>query len=119
MAVAVVALEEDESLASEAESQLSASESDNVAVVVGPLVDGAAKHGPYDVVIVQGAVEALPDTLTEQLKDGGRIAAIFMEGALGTCRIGRKNGGVVTWRDVFNATAEILPGFQRVNEFQL
>ena len=119
MAVAVVALEENESFANDAESQLAESQADNVAVVVGPLAEGAPQHGPYDVIIMQGAVEALPDVLLEQLKNGGRIAAIFMEGSLGTCRIGSKNGGVVTWRDVFNATAEILPGFERAREFQL
>ena len=119
LAQAVVAVEEDEALAAEAESQLSAAEADNVAVITGALVDGAQKHGPYDVIVLQGAVSAIPTNLIEQLKDGGRIAAIFMDGALGTCRIGFMNAGSVTWRDVFNATADILPGFEAVEEFQL
>ena len=118
MAIAVVALE-DESLAAEAEGQLAQADVDNVAVVSGALNEGAAKHGPYDVVIIQGAIAEMPAAILDQVKDGGRVAAIFADGALGTCRIGWKRGNSVTWRDVFNATAEILPGFERVTEFQL
>ena len=57
--------------------------------------------------------------LAAQLKDGGRIAAIFMQGALGTVRIGRKQGGVVNWRFAFNATAPVLPGFAAARTFML
>jgi protein-L-isoaspartate(D-aspartate) O-methyltransferase len=53
------------------------------------------------------------------LKDGGRIACVFMEGALGVCRVGFKNAGSLTWRYAFNATAPVLPGFERAAEFQL
>lgn len=119
MAEAVVALEEDEALAAEAESALGAADADNVAVVTGSLVEGAARHGPYDVIMLQGAAEAVPKTLTDQLKDGGRIACVFMEGALGVCRVGHKTAGSVNWRDAFNAAAPVLPGFARAPEFQL
>ncbi|KMW58440.1 Protein-L-isoaspartate O-methyltransferase [Candidatus Rhodobacter oscarellae] len=119
LAEAVVALEEDESLAGEAETILGETHADNVAVVTGALADGAPKHGPYDVVVLQGAVEQIPDTLVEQTKSGGRIAAIFMDGALGTCRIGWKSDTGMTWRDSFNASAEILDGFRKAAAFQL
>ncbi len=119
MAEAVVAVEQDASLAAEAEALLGAVNADNVAVIAGELADGAAKHGPYDVVIVQGGVETLPPAIADQVKDGGRIAAVFAEGVLGTCRIGHKTGQTVQWRDAHNATAPVLPGFGRVTEFQL
>lgn len=116
---AVVAVEEDEALASEAESILGSEGADNVAVVGGALTEGAAKHGPYDVIMLQGAVEELPAALTDQLKDGGRIAAVFMDGALGTVRIGLKTGGAISWRFAFNATAPVLPGFAKAPSFAL
>lgn len=119
MAEAVVAVEENEDLASEAEALLGAADVDNVAVIHGPLVQGAPQHGPYDVIILQGAVQEVPAALTGSLKDSGRIAALFMEGPLGVCRIGHKSNNSVTWRDAFNATAPILPGFVRRPEFQL
>lgn len=111
MAEAVVALEEDAGLAAEAESALTAIGADNVVVVTGPLAQGAAKHGPYDVITVEGGVGEPPAALEEQLKEGGRIACIFMQGGLGTVKIGYKSNGRVSWRYAFNAAAPVLPGF--------
>lgn len=119
LAEAVVAVEEDADLASEAQSTLSAEGVDNAAVVAGPLAEGAAKHGPYDAIMVEGAVEHLPAGLAAQLKEGGRIAAIFMEGALGVCRIGYKLDGGLTWRFAFNASAPVMPGFEKNRAFVL
>ena len=116
---AVVAVEEDADMAAEAQSLLSASGADNVAVIEGALVEGAAKHGPYDAIILQGGVVHVPETILDQLKDGGRIAALFMEGALGVVRIGYKIDGAVTWRFSFNASAPVLPGFEGAKEFAL
>jgi protein-L-isoaspartate(D-aspartate) O-methyltransferase len=112
LAEAVIAVEEDAELAAEAERLLSAQGVDNVAVVAGPLVSGAAKHGPYDVITLQGGVETVPGSLVDQLKEGGRIGCVFMEGALGVARVGYKVDGVITWRFVFNAAAPVLPGFE-------
>jgi len=111
LAEAVIAVEEDEALAKEAQHTLSAEGVDNAAVIVGPLAGGAAKHGPYDVITIQGAVEVVPPALLAQLKEGGRIGCLFMEGALGMARIGYKTDGVVNWRFAFNAAAPVLPGF--------
>ncbi|MCG6903451.1 MAG: protein-L-isoaspartate O-methyltransferase [Rhodobacter sp.] len=119
MAQTVVAVEEDEALAADAEALLGAEGVDNVAVVSGPLAEGAPKHGPYDVIILQGAVETIPQALIDQLKDGGRIGCLFMEGPLGLCRIGHKSGASLYWRFAFNAAAPILPGFRREAAFQL
>ena len=119
MAEAVIAVEEDETLASEAQSILSDQNADNVVVHTGPLTDGAAQHGPYDVIMVQGGVERVPDALLDQLKDGGRIGCVFMEGALGVVRIGYKIDGDVTWRFAFNASAPVLPGFAKEAVFTL
>ncbi len=119
LAEAVVAVEEDEDMASDAETALIETDADNVAVVTGPLADGAAKHGPYDVILVEGGVEALPDGLDAQLKEGGRIACIFMDGNLGQCRVGYMVDGRVSWRLAFDATAPVLPGFERQDEFVL
>ena len=119
MAQAVVAVENDEDLVADAESALSDIGADNAVVVFGDLSAGAEQHGPFDVLIIQGAIEDIPAALLDQLKDGGRIGAIFSEGALGVARVGLKRGKTVNWRDVFNANAEILPGFERAREFQL
>jgi protein-L-isoaspartate(D-aspartate) O-methyltransferase len=115
----VVAVEEDAGLAADAQRLLSEEGVDNALVVAGPLAGGAAKHAPFDVITLQGGVEVVPDALLAQLKDGGRIGAIFMDGALGTAKIGFKSEGRVSWRPVFNATAPVLDGFRKVRGFTL
>lgn len=119
LADAVVAVEQDEGMATLAQETLSSNDVDNAAVVDAPLAKGAAKHGPYDVIVIEGAVQEIPQLLTDQLKEGGRMAAIFMEDALGVVRLGYKIDGAMTWRFAFNASAPILPGFDRAREFAL
>ncbi|WP_299878841.1 protein-L-isoaspartate O-methyltransferase [uncultured Sulfitobacter sp.] len=119
MAEAVVAVEEDEAMAREAQEALVAAGADNAVVHQGPLGNGAAKHGPYDVIIIQGGVQQVPSTLTDQLKEGGRIACLFMDGALGEVRLGHKRDGIVSWRMVFNASAPVIRGFEKDSVFTL
>ena len=119
LAQAVVALEDDEGRIADAEALLAEIGADNVAVVHGSLAAGAPQHGPYDAIVIEGAIEALPDAIAGQLKEGGRIGAVFMEGALGVCRVGYKAHGAITWRFAFNASAPVLPGFEAAREFVL
>lgn len=119
LAVAVVAVEEDSDMAREAESLLMQENVDNAAVIHAPLVEGAAKHGPYDVITLQGAVSEMPAAILAQLKEGGRIAALFMEDGVGICRLGYKIDGDISWRDEFNASAPVLKGFERTVAFTL
>lgn len=119
MADSVVMVEEDPGLAAEAESTLSQHEIDNAVVLQGPLAAGAAKAGPFDVILIEGAVEMVPDALIAQLTEGGRIAAIFAERANGEVRVGRLAEGNMGWRRAFNAVAPVLPGFAKSSGFVL
>jgi protein-L-isoaspartate(D-aspartate) O-methyltransferase len=115
----VVSVEADEDRATEAQTILSEQGVDNAAVMAGPLADGSAKSGPYDVVIIQGAVEQLPQAIVDQVKEGGRIGCVFAEGALGVVRVGYKIDGRLNWRYAFNAGAPVLAGFEKSNAFAL
>lgn len=119
IAEAVVAVEDDAARVQEAQSLLNEHHADNVVLHEGPLTQGAAEHGPYDAIIIEGGVEVLPDALLDQLKDGGRIACLFMENALGTVRVGHKKDGRVTWRYAFNASVPVIPGFEKAQAFAL
>ncbi|MBK5926093.1 protein-L-isoaspartate O-methyltransferase family protein [Rhodobaculum claviforme] len=119
MAGAVVAVEDLPGMAAEAEGLLAEQGADNATVIEGPLDAGAPRHGPYDVIVVQGGIEVLPARLWEQLRPGGRIAAVFMQGPLGIVRVGHRTPAGMNWRDIFNATAPVIPAFARAREFQL
>ena len=115
----VVAIEDDEGRAQEAQSILSQQGVDNAAVMTAALPDGAAKSAPYDIILVQGGVEQMPYALLDQLREGGRIAAVFHEGHLGIVRVGHKIDGTVNWRFAFNASAPVLAGFEKARVFAL
>ena len=117
MAEAVVAVEEDAELARDAEAALLEQGVDNAAVLTGALAEGSARNAPYDVIVIFAGVEAIPEAIIDQLKEGGRIMALFMQGPLGEVRMGVKTHGAVSWRMEFNATAPVLSGFARAPSF--
>lgn len=91
----------------------------NISFMQTALAGGAPRSGPFDRILIEGGVEIVPVALISQLKEGGRIGAIFMEGALGVCRVGYKIDGQVSWRFSFNAAAPVLPGFEASKGFTL
>ena len=117
LAEAVVALEEDAALAVQASSNLAKLGVDNAAVVTGKLAQGCPDQGPFDVIFIDGGVEFLPKTLFDQLKDGGRLAAIMVERSLGKGRIFTRLGETVSARTVFDGGAPLLASFTRAREF--
>ena len=119
MAEVVIAVEDDSTMASEAEEILAEVGADNVVIQIGKLEDGAPEHGPYDVIILQGGVEEIPSSILKQLKHGGRVGAIFIEEGLGTAKIGFKLNDKINWRYCFNAAAPVLPGFFKQKDFVL
>jgi protein-L-isoaspartate(D-aspartate) O-methyltransferase len=111
----VVALESEESFAKVAETALRGVT--NVRVVRGDLREGAPGKGPFDVIFINGGVEVLPDQLTQQLKDGGRLLCVALSGPLGRGRVYERVGEVVSSRDLFDARVPVLPGFAKLPSF--
>ena len=111
IAASVVALEEDAALAGEARQALAAAGIANAEVVSGPLPAGWPNEGPYDVILVEGAVELRPQILCGQLKEGGRLACLYGRGPAGKAMLYRVSEGDVSGRPIFDAGAEVLPGF--------
>ena len=113
----VVGLESDAHLAEAANANLSRLGFDNVTVVNGPLAQGHADQAPYDVIIVHGAVDAVPQALLDQLKDGGRLVAVVGHGNAGFATLHIREGDMVSTRRVFNAALPALAEFRREAAF--
>ncbi|MGC1693799.1 MAG: protein-L-isoaspartate O-methyltransferase [Pseudolabrys sp.] len=111
----VVALEPDPGLAKAAADALSALP--NVDVVSARLTDGWPQGAPYDVVILDGATEIVPQTLCQQLKDGGRLVCVLGAGPGSKAMIYRRSGTEVGGRAIFDASATLLPGFAKTLAF--
>jgi protein-L-isoaspartate(D-aspartate) O-methyltransferase len=114
----VVALESAPELAERARAILGGQGIGNVGVVAGDLAAGRPADGPYDFILVDGAAEVVPDALTAQLADRGRLAVVIKEkGVVGRGTLFVKADGVVSHRAIFDADAEVLPGFTRPQRF--
>lgn len=117
LAASVVALEEDAMLAATATEALAASGAGNVAVASGKLSAGWPDEGPYDVILLQGATEIVPDSLLGQLKEGGRLLAVLGSGPMGKATIWRMAAARPTPQPLFDAAAPLLPGFVKPPAF--
>lgn len=117
LADAVVAVEENEKLAATAEKNLAAQDVMNVAVVTCTMCEGVAKQGPYDVIVIEGAVEDIPAGLVKQLKEGGRLVCVKLEGGVGRAHIIRKSAGGTAGSNLFDANVMVLPGFEKEQAF--
>jgi protein-L-isoaspartate(D-aspartate) O-methyltransferase len=91
---------------------------EGVDVVAGPLKAGAPGKGPFNAIIVNGAVEVVPAAWLDQLAEGGRLAVPVIENGVAKARIYMKAGGKTSWRTPFESAASALPGFERTAEFR-
>lgn len=117
LAQRVVGLEVDPGLAAAARANLAALDLGNATVVEGALEAGAKAQGPYDVILVEGAVDAVPESLLSQLADGGRLVALQRQGTAAAAHIYVRSGGDVASRTEFNTTLPPLPVDKPMSEF--
>ena len=113
----VVALDVEEGFATAARETLAAIGAEGIEVVTGDLADGWPESGPYDAIVIEGAIETIPPGLLDQLKDGGRLVAIQSRHGAGRATVWRRDGSVFGTQDVFDANSEVLPGFERAPAF--
>jgi protein-L-isoaspartate(D-aspartate) O-methyltransferase len=110
MGLAVTALESSAELAAKAREN-------GVDVVEGTLEDGWAKGAPYDQILIDGAVEYLPEAIVEQLAQGGRLGTALVDRGVTRLIVGRKAGGAFGYLSLSDAGVPVLPGFVRPRTF--
>lgn len=86
--------------------------------VEGPLAAGAPDGAPYDRILIDGAIELLPDALTDQLAEGGKLVGARREGSVTRLVQGVRTAGAVTLRAFADMDVAALPGFARPQSFQ-
>jgi protein-L-isoaspartate(D-aspartate) O-methyltransferase len=110
----VVAVEADAKLAGSAEQTIKVLGIANVHHVTGKMEVGHAGEGPYDVILIEGAVQHVPAAIVAQLAEGGRLGTVIAAasaGVLGVAQLVVKEGGVASGRPIFDAGTPALPGF--------
>ena len=115
----VIAIETRAQMVEKAQQAVTALDIGNVAVIKARLQDGFASEAPYDAIIIEGAVEQMPQSLLDQLADGGRLAAIWRPDGTqaGEACIWHKIGDAVTRTALFTAQVPVLDEFRAKPKF--
>lgn len=106
----VVAVESDPALAEQARAN-------GADIFEAPLTEGHAAAAPYDVILIDGAVEAIPTAIIGQLGDGGRLGTGIVDRGVTRLVVGRKSGGAFGTISIGDAGIPILPGFSSPQVF--
>lgn len=110
----VVAVEEDPALLERAREVLSGS---RIELIEGPLTEGHAAGAPYDLILIDGAVEFVPDALIDQLVDGGRMGLAILDQGVTRVALGRRAGEAFGIAPMTDWATSILPGFSKPKAF--
>jgi protein-L-isoaspartate(D-aspartate) O-methyltransferase len=113
----VVATETDPAHVAKATAALAQLGLGNVVIRGGAAAEGDATDAPYDVIVLNGATEILPETLFGQLKEGGRLVGVFATMRPPRATIVTHSHGDFGHRALFDAVAPVLPGLERVPSF--
>ncbi len=113
----VIALESEDTLSAQARKILAELRIDNVTFVPGTLSAGWPVKAPYDVILLNGSAEVVPQSVLDQLNEGGRLGAVVRTGTLSRAFLYVNSGGVVSQRPLFTAAAPALPGFEAPRGF--
>ncbi len=110
----VTAVEEDADLLALARTALG----DGITLVQGPLTAGAADGAPYDLLLIDGAVEQIPDALAQQLRDGGRVVTGLLDRGVTRIASGVRTASGVGLAHIVDSECAVLPGFAKPRGFQ-
>ena len=117
MLEAVVALEEDKTLAEKATNILAKENCDNVAVINGIHSQGLADPAPYDLIFINGMIDEIPESLLRQLNINGRILCILNQDGFGRAALVTYMNNIMGIRILFDANAAKLQGFEKIKGF--
>jgi protein-L-isoaspartate(D-aspartate) O-methyltransferase len=113
----VTATESDPTLAASAKAILADLGIGNVTVRAAAVADGDPADGPYDVIVLNGGTEIVPDGLYRQLREGGRLVGIFATTQPPRAAIVTHSHDDFGHRALFDAVAPVLPGLERLPAF--
>lgn len=113
----VIGLDNDEEMAKKVSSKLEKFGFENTAIETGDFAKGLPNIGPFDTILVNGAVKDVSPYWLDQLNDGGRLAAIIDDEGRSRARLWQKSGENCSGRDLFDAKAPLLPDMAKPQGF--
>ena len=119
LAGSVIAVETRTQMVEKAQETLVSIGTDNAVAIKGRLTEGFANEGPYDAILIEGAVETMPERILEQLGNGGRLVAVWRpeDAAVGVASIWTKAGNGFVRKPLFDAQVPVLDEFRCKRDF--
>ena len=119
LAGSVIAVETRAQMVEKAQETLVSIGTDNAVAIKGRLTEGFANEGPYDAILIEGAVETVPERILEQLGNGGRLVAVWRpeDAAVGVASIWTKAGDDFVRKPLFDAQVPVLDEFRCKRDF--
>jgi protein-L-isoaspartate(D-aspartate) O-methyltransferase len=113
----VIAHDPDPNLSFAAQAALESCGLKNAKTVSDPIANGWDDDAPYDLIMVNGGAEIVPDAWLQQLAPNGRLGVIVRAGAAGSARIYTKSGETIAYRIAFDAAPPVVPGLEKPPAF--
>jgi protein-L-isoaspartate(D-aspartate) O-methyltransferase len=113
----VITLDPNPDLSFAAQAALESVGVTNSKTVSTAAIDGWADEAPYDVILLNGSAEIVPDAWLKQLAPGGRLGVIVRQGAAGSARIYTRSADAAAYRSAFDAAPPIVPGLAKPPSF--
>jgi protein-L-isoaspartate(D-aspartate) O-methyltransferase len=113
----VVTLDPDGDLSFAARAALDSCGVTNVKTASTAAAEGWRDEAPYDVIMLNGAAEIVPEAWLAQLAPGGRLGVIVRHGPAGAARIYTRADNTIAYRTAFDAAPPIAPGLERPPSF--
>lgn len=119
LAGSVIAVETRTQMVEKAQETLVSIGTDNAVAIKGRLTEGFANEGPYDAILIEGAVETMPERILDQLGNGGRLVAVWRpeDAAVGIASIWTKAGNEFVRKPLFDAQVPVLDEFRCKRDF--
>jgi len=112
LAESVVGLEQDDDLCGTASETLVELGVTNAVIICGQHANGIANEAPFDVIVINGQISQIPQALTDQLAEGGRLVAVIGPQNQGKATVFIKREEKLSSRAAFDASALFLAGFE-------
>lgn len=120
LVMTVIALDEEEALLQAAQASWDKLSFSNIVAAIGSLAEGAPKNAPYNLIIINGAVAEIPESIKKQLSVGGRLVALVKQAGQSVAKatlVEHIREGVFSNKILFDAGTPYLKGFEPKKEF--
>ena len=113
----VIVVEENERLLSNSENAIKKNSLNNVVFIKNEIVKGYNEQSPFNAIIIEGAIQEVPNNILNQLDEGGRLFAIVQEEEICSAKLFKKNGNSISEQKLFNCKMPVLSMFMKKNSF--